>query len=91
MTAYAGARALFEQSLPLRRAVGDRSGEAATLLGLGIVALGQGDPATAQAHCAESLALSGSMGDRAGEADARRQLGNIAAGSGQPRRSAGPI
>ncbi len=71
---YAGAGALYEESLAIRRERGDRAGIAASLLGIGNLAYRQGDFAGAQALYEESLAIRRELGDRHGIA---ASLGNL--------------
>jgi predicted ATPase/class 3 adenylate cyclase/DNA-binding NarL/FixJ family response regulator len=75
---YLAARALYEESLALRRELGDRYGIASALNNLGIVAHYQGDYATARALHEESLALVREVGDTSGIAASLSNLGNIA-------------
>jgi predicted ATPase len=71
---YPAARARHEESLAIRRHLGDRRGVAASLGNLGIVALDQGDLASARAMHEESLAIARELGNRNGIA---RSLGNL--------------
>jgi predicted ATPase len=61
---YALARQLNEESLAIRRDLGDRPGVAVLLNNLGIVAGLQRDPAAARQMTSESLALFRQLGDR---------------------------
>lgn len=61
---YAAARMYLEESLAIRRAVGDAEGVAQALLNLGIVASGQGDHVTARELFRESRGLCQELGDR---------------------------
>ena len=63
---YPAARALLEESLAIRRELGDREGIAASLSNLGNVALYQGDYPAARALHEESLAIRRELGDRCG-------------------------
>ncbi|MBP1468426.1 tetratricopeptide repeat protein, partial [Candidatus Chloroploca sp. M-50] len=69
------ALALYEQALPLRREVGDRAGEAATLNNMAMVYQRTGQPQRALALCEQALPLTREVGDRAGEAGT---LANVA-------------
>ncbi len=71
---YATARAQHEESLAIRRELGDRKGVAASLNNLGIVTLDQGDFAAARALHEESLEIARQLGNRNGIA---RSLGNL--------------
>src|SRR5208282_1687155 len=63
---YPAARALEEESLAIRRELGDRSGIAGSLGNLGNVASGQGDYPAARALYEGSLAIRRELGDRIG-------------------------
>src|SRR5262249_7586492 len=63
---YTTARSLYEESLAIRRALGDRLGVADSLRNLGSVASDQGDYAAARSLYEESLAI-------------RRELGTVRA------------
>jgi predicted ATPase/Tfp pilus assembly protein PilF len=75
---YPGARALGEESLAIRRQLGDRKGIAASLNNLGLVACDQGDYPAARALYEESLAIKRELGDRVGIANSLNNLGNVA-------------
>jgi non-specific serine/threonine protein kinase len=75
---YAAAQTLLEQSVTLRRELGDREGMAHSLTNLGAIARYQGDLETARTLFEESLALRREVGDRHGIADALAWLGNLA-------------
>lgn len=60
---YTAAAALLSSSLELRRAAGDRWGQAVTLLELGALAYYQGDLSGSHAHCLAGLALAEQVGD----------------------------
>jgi predicted ATPase/class 3 adenylate cyclase len=72
---YPAAWAWHEESLAIRRHLGDRSGTARSLGNLGIVARDQGDYASARALYEEGLAIVRELGDRRGIGAA---LGNLA-------------
>ncbi len=71
---YSAARAYYEQSLEVRREVGDRLGIAASLNNLGIMAREQGDYAAARTHLEQSLEIQREIGARQ---DISRSLGNL--------------
>jgi predicted ATPase/DNA-binding XRE family transcriptional regulator len=75
---HARAAALFEESLALRRELGDTWGVAASLTNLGNIAYYQGDHARAEALYDESLALRREMDDTWGTAASLNNLGNLA-------------
>jgi len=75
---YGQATRLFEESLVLRRALGDRQGAAASLSNLGNVALRQGECERATVLCEEALALQRALGDAWGIASTTQNLGNAA-------------
>ncbi len=75
---YAPARALYEESLAIRREAGDRRGVAGSLCNLGNVAHVQGDYASARALYEESVAVFRELGDRQGVAGSLCNLGSVA-------------
>jgi tetratricopeptide (TPR) repeat protein len=72
------AERLFEQSLALYRALGDRWGMANVLRALGSVALNAGDYGRAKQLYEESLAIRRALGDRWGTANSLQGLGRVA-------------
>jgi tetratricopeptide (TPR) repeat protein len=72
------ARLRLEESLALRRELGDQAGIASALLTLGEVAVMQGDTARATALIEESLPLLRQLGDSHGIAWAFNHLGHVA-------------
>jgi predicted ATPase/DNA-binding SARP family transcriptional activator len=74
---YASARTLLDESLSLRRELGDKQGIAWSLNLLGNVAYDQGDYASARVLHEESLGLCRELGDRLGIAWSLNSLGNI--------------
>jgi tetratricopeptide (TPR) repeat protein len=82
-------RALFEESLRLSRALGDKAGIAAVLPDLGVLAQMRGDYAEARAYHDERLALSRDLGDRSSEIHSMTSLGRLALDEGdEPRATA---
>jgi len=75
---YVAARASHEESLALRRKIGDREGIASSLSNLGSVAHEQGDFPGAEALYEESLAIRRELGDRQGMATSLNNLGLLA-------------
>ncbi|HZO91340.1 MAG TPA: tetratricopeptide repeat protein [Chthonomonadaceae bacterium] len=75
---YVAARSFHEQSLALRRELGNKQGIAASLGNLGIVAHIQGDYIAARAFFEESLAIARELGNTQGIANSLIWLGNIA-------------
>jgi non-specific serine/threonine protein kinase len=75
---HAAARPLFEESLAIRRELGDRQGIAESLNNLGEVAQAQGDHAAARALHEESLAIRRELGHRWGIAVSLNNLGTVA-------------
>ena len=75
---YAEARALYEESLTIRRQLGNQRGIAATLNNLGNVARDQGDYAGARALYEESLTIYQQLGDQGSIADLLTNLGIVA-------------
>ena len=68
----------YREALRLFLESGDRSGEAASLVYLGIIADTRGDLDEAERLYNESLAIQREIGDRYGEAASLNNLGNIA-------------
>jgi len=79
---YPAARALYEESLAIRRELGDRSGIAGSLGNLGNVAVNQGDHPAARALQEQSLAIYRELGDRFGTANTLNNLGVVALNQG---------
>ena len=79
------ALAFFEEALPLRRAVGDRRGEAGTLHNIGRAWADLGEPRKALAFYDEALPLQRAVGDRRGEATTLGNIGAVWADLGEPR------
>jgi DNA-binding CsgD family transcriptional regulator len=77
------ARALCEESLAIRRQLGDKGGSAHTLAILGAIALEQGQYPHALAHYQESLALRQQTGEQDGIATALEGVAGVAAVQGQ--------
>jgi tetratricopeptide (TPR) repeat protein len=75
---YPVAWKLHEESLAIRRALGDRSGIAASLNSLGALAYDENDYPAARARYEESLAMRRELGDRWGIAVSLNNLGNVA-------------
>ena len=79
---YPAARALHEESLAIRRELGDRPGVGASLGNLGNVAFNQGDYPAATALQEQSLAIRRELGDRYGTATTLNNLGAVAINQG---------
>jgi tetratricopeptide (TPR) repeat protein len=75
---YPAAHALYEQSLTMRRELGDRRGVGAVLNNQGLLAYEQGDYAAARVLHEESLAIDRELGDRWGVAISLVHLGGLA-------------
>jgi tetratricopeptide (TPR) repeat protein len=75
---YTMARSRFEESLRLRRGLGDKQGIATALNDLGWTAWRQGDYTAARALSEEGLALWRELGDKQGIATALTNLGWVA-------------
>ena len=75
---YAAARALHEESLSIRRELGERWGIASSLNNLGNVAYAQGDYAAARMLDQQSLAVQHALGDRRGIAYTLESLAAVA-------------
>jgi predicted ATPase len=81
--AYSTARSLHEESLSIRREVGDRAGTAASLRSVGSAALALKDYASANSLLHESLAIHQELGDKRAIAQCLLSLGAMAAEQGQ--------
>jgi predicted ATPase len=75
---YVVARALFEESLTIRRELEDKQGIASSLNNLGNVTQYQGDYAAARALHEESLTIRRELGDTQGVAASLNNLGQVA-------------
>ncbi|WP_199320190.1 tetratricopeptide repeat protein, partial [Leptolyngbya sp. FACHB-261] len=67
----------YEEALLLWRAVGDRSGEAATLNSIGLVYDSLGDKQQALSYYNQALPLRRAVGDRSGEATTLNNIGLV--------------
>jgi len=79
---FATARALLEESLAIRRQLGDRADIAVALSNLGTVAIHQGEMVTARALLEEGLAIRRELGDKAGIAASLNNAGMAAGKQG---------
>ena len=79
---YAGAGALYEESLPLFRQLGSQVGIVGVLGNLGMVSYAQGDYAGARSLFEESLTLYRQVGNQRGIAYALLDLGSVAQNQG---------
>jgi non-specific serine/threonine protein kinase len=79
---HPAARVLHEESLAIRRELGDRFGIATSLNSLGNVSLSQGEYLVARTLYEESLAIRRELGDRFGIATSLNNLGNAAINQG---------
>lgn len=75
---YPSARALYEESLAMRRELGDRKGISISLNNLGALAFRLTEYAFARTCFEESLAIRRELGDRHGIAYSLNNLGNLA-------------
>ena len=82
---YPSAHAAYEQSLAMRREMGDRRGVGAVLNNQGLLAYEQGDYAAARVLHEESLAVDRELGDRWGVAVSLAHLGGLAMMQGDYR------
>jgi tetratricopeptide (TPR) repeat protein len=80
---YAAARALHEESLAIKRDLGDKRGIAISLNNLGSVTHTQGDYAAARSLYEESLALARELGDKRGIAGSLNNLGGYGVMEGE--------
>jgi non-specific serine/threonine protein kinase len=75
---YAAARAGFQESLAIRRELGDPAGLLGALSGLGAVAMQQGDLESAEGYFRNTLAIQTDLEDRVGIAESLNNLANVA-------------
>jgi predicted ATPase/DNA-binding CsgD family transcriptional regulator len=85
---HAREAAFLEESLALRRRLGDTAGEAIALLNLGTAARNLGDSAIAYARYNESLRLFRSLGDTVNAATSLLNLGRLRHDEGDQERAA---
>ncbi|MBC8136738.1 MAG: tetratricopeptide repeat protein [Fibrella sp.] len=79
---YNEARSLHEESLSIRREVGDEQGIADSLYHLGFIARDQGDYAAARSLYEESLGIHRKLGTRYGIANSLNSLGDLSYAQG---------
>jgi CHAT domain-containing protein len=77
----------YSQSLPLRRATGDRGGEAYTLASIGSVYSDLGEKQKALEYYSQSLPLSRAVGDRRGEAVTLNNIGIVYSEFGEKQKA----
>ncbi|MEG4467650.1 CHAT domain-containing protein, partial [Microcoleus sp. AT9_B5] len=77
----------YSQSLPLRRATGDRGGEAVTLSNIGTVYDDLGEKLKALEYYSQSLPLRRATGDRGGEATTLGNIGIIYSALGEQQKA----
>jgi hypothetical protein len=75
---HEGARARYEEALPLYRRVGEVLGEANCIKSLGNIALERSDHEGVRARCEEALPLYRRVGSVPGEANCIQRLGDVA-------------
>jgi len=81
---YTEARLYYEQSLAIKRELGDLRGESATLNSLGVMIYDLGDYLQARQYLEQSLNIKREIGDRRGEEIAMNNLGLVAYSQGDP-------
>jgi CHAT domain-containing protein len=84
---YQQALGCFDQALQLKRAAGDRAGEATTLTAIGVVYATLGEFQRALEYYNQALPLAQAAGDRRTEAAALTRIGWIHWASGQPQQA----
>jgi CHAT domain-containing protein/Tfp pilus assembly protein PilF len=77
----------YSQSLPLSRAVGDRSGEATTLTNIGLLYSHLGEKQKALEYYSQSLPLFRAVGDRSGEATTLTNIGVVYSHLGEKQKA----
>ncbi len=81
---YARALDYHQQALSIRRAIGDRAGEAVTLNIMGVTYTYLNDTANALGSYQHALSIRRMIGDRAGEAITLNNIGSLLADQNQP-------
>ncbi|WYL98014.2 MAG: CHAT domain-containing tetratricopeptide repeat protein [Gloeotrichia echinulata IR180] len=81
------ALSFYNQALPLRRAVGDRSGEANTLHNIGGVYDALGEKQKALSFYNQALPLLRAVGDRSGEANTLHNIGAVYSDLGEQQKA----
>jgi tetratricopeptide (TPR) repeat protein len=84
---YARATRLLEESLELRRQLGNKWGVGVSLGTLGWVAIGEGDWNRAIARLGESLEVRQEIGDKGGIAWCLERLAEVALAQGKPEKA----
>jgi len=74
---YESAKSLYEQALQIYREVGDKLGEANTLISLGDIKLMQSQYKSAKSLHEQALPIYREVGDKLGEANTLKFLGNV--------------
>jgi CHAT domain-containing protein/Tfp pilus assembly protein PilF len=77
----------YNQALPMRRAVGDRSGEASTLINIGAAYADLGDRSKALDYFNQALSISQAIGDQANTAITFNNLGIVYSALGEPTKA----
>src|ERR1039457_4917256 len=77
----------FNQTLPLKRAVGDREGEGITLNNIGEVYSDLGEKRKALDYYDQALPLRRAVGDRAGEAETLNNMGEVYSALGEKQKA----
>jgi diguanylate cyclase (GGDEF)-like protein len=84
---YATAMNYHEQSLKIKRAIGDREGQAESLINIGELCEGMNNPESAMHHYMECLKLSREISDRYVEASTLLDLGGLGLKQKSPARA----
>jgi predicted ATPase/DNA-binding SARP family transcriptional activator len=87
---YPAARSLYEESLAIRRELGDLTGIASSLNNLGVITLEEGDRELARSLYEECLAICRGLGNRWGTALCLNNLGTVAFDQGEYDAARGP-
>ena len=77
----------YGQALPIRRAVGDRSGEASTLNNIGGVYFALGEKQKALDYYGQALPLYRAVGNRSGEASTLNNIGSVYSALGEKQKA----
>jgi CHAT domain-containing protein/Tfp pilus assembly protein PilF len=77
----------YNQALPLFRAIGDREGEATTLISIGAIYSDLGETSRALDYYNQALPLTRAVGDRKGEATTLTNIGKVYSDLGEKSRA----
>lgn len=80
---FDSARKIFEESMTIKREIGDKQGISTAIINLGTLAFSQGDFEKAKKFFEESIAIKRELGDKIGIAGSMNNLGGLAFSQGE--------